>query len=276
MRLERARTSSAPSNAWKRLEADVEAAQRRFAERAASRPAIVYPPELPVSQRAGEIAQAIARHQVVIVSGEGGVGKSRLVRELGARAERRAWKIAYGRAFPVESGIPYALLSDAFLPILRELDKDTLTLLTRGGADELRYLFPALGRPAIAGEAAGEPDEVRTRLMWNFAEFLKSYAARSPLLVILALQAILAMAWAWFVSFWMMGRDYESAVMAAGFCGFMMGSTATAIANMQALIRRYGPAPQAMLVIPLAGAFFIDLVNALVLSGFLALSLVGG
>ena len=97
-----------------------------------------------------------------------------------------------------------------------------------------------------------------------------------PLLIILALQATFAVAWAWFVSFRLMGRDYESAVMAAGFCGFMMGSTATAIANMQALIRRYGPAPQAMLVIPLAGAFFIDLVNAIALSGFLALSLLGG
>ncbi|MGE0159532.1 MAG: helix-turn-helix transcriptional regulator [Gemmatimonadales bacterium] len=122
---------------------------------------------------------------VVIVSGEGGVGKSRLAWELGVRAERRGWKVAYGRAFPVESGIPYALFSDAFLPILRELDPDALTLLTRGGAEELRYLFPALGRPAQDAEAAGDPDEVRTRLMWNFAEFLKSYAARAPLLVIL-------------------------------------------------------------------------------------------
>jgi ESS family glutamate:Na+ symporter len=97
-----------------------------------------------------------------------------------------------------------------------------------------------------------------------------------PLLVIVAVQAILVMAWAWFVSYRSMGRDYESAVMAAGFCGFMMGSTATAIANMQALTRRYGAAPQAMLIIPLAGAFFIDLVNAVVLTGFLALGMIGG
>jgi len=123
---------------------------------------------------------------VVIVSGEGGVGKSRLVAELGARAEGRGWKVAYGRAFPVESGVPYALFADAFLPILREIDADTLTVLTRGGAEELRYLFPALGQRGPRGEApAGEPDEVRTRLMWNFAEFLKNYSARSPLLCIL-------------------------------------------------------------------------------------------
>jgi glutamate:Na+ symporter, ESS family len=97
-----------------------------------------------------------------------------------------------------------------------------------------------------------------------------------PLLIIVVVQAMLAMAWAWLVSYRFMGRDYESAVMAAGFCGFMMGSTATAIANMQALTRRYGAAPQAMLIIPLAGAFFIDLVNAVVLTGFLALGMIGG
>lgn len=102
------------------------------------------------------------------------------------------------------------------------------------------------------------------------------FSAAGPLLIIIAIQIVVAAAWASYVSFRLMGRDYESAVMAAGFSGFMLGSTATAIANMQALIRRYGPAPQAMLVIPLAGAFFIDLMNAIVLSGFLSLSLLGG
>jgi ESS family glutamate:Na+ symporter len=97
-----------------------------------------------------------------------------------------------------------------------------------------------------------------------------------PLVLILMVQLVLTVAWARFVAFRLMGRDYESAVMAAGFCGFVLGSCATAIANMQALIRRYGPAPQAMLVIPLTGAFFIDLVNAIVLSGLLSLAILGG
>ena len=73
---------------------------------------------------------------VVIVSGEGGVGKSRLAMELGGRAERRGWQVTYGRAFPVETGVPYALFSDAFLPILREMDSDTLTVLSRGRGRE--------------------------------------------------------------------------------------------------------------------------------------------
>jgi ESS family glutamate:Na+ symporter len=60
-----------------------------------------------------------------------------------------------------------------------------------------------------------------------------------------------------------MGRDYDAAVMAGGFCGFMLGTTANAMANMGALVERYGPAPKAFLVVPLVGAFFIDFVNAL-------------
>ena len=82
--------------------------------------------------------------------------------------------------------------------------------------------------------------------------------------------------WAVLVAFWVVGRDYESAVMAGAFCGFAMGATATAIANMQALTRRYGPAPQAFLVVPLAGAFFIDIMNAAVLTVFLSLGFIGG
>jgi DNA-binding CsgD family transcriptional regulator len=121
---------------------------------------------------------------VVIVAGEGGVGKSRLALELGERAERRGWGVTYGRAFPVEAGVPYALFSDAFMPILQGMDPDALTVLSRGGETELRYLFPALGHGKGPADFGSDPDEFRTRLMWNFAEFLKSFAAREPLLCV--------------------------------------------------------------------------------------------
>ncbi len=124
---------------------------------------------------------------VVIVSGEGGVGKSRLASELAARAAGRGWNVVSGRAYPVDTGVPYALFSDAFLPVLREMDPDTLTVLSRGGETELGYLFPALGtgNDAPNPPGGGEPDELRIRLKWNFVEFLKSFAARTPLLVVL-------------------------------------------------------------------------------------------
>ena len=66
-----------------------------------------------------------------------------------------------------------------------------------------------------------------------------------------------------------MGRDYDAAVMSSGFCGFMLGTTANAMANMGALTEKYGPAPRAYLVVPMVGAFFIDFTNAIVITAFL-------
>jgi ESS family glutamate:Na+ symporter len=64
----------------------------------------------------------------------------------------------------------------------------------------------------------------------------------------------------------LMGRDYDAAVMSSGFVGFMLGTTANAMANMGALVERYGPAPRAYLVVPMVGAFFIDFTNALLIT----------
>ncbi|MGE0725056.1 MAG: sodium/glutamate symporter [Alphaproteobacteria bacterium] len=108
-----------------------------------------------------------------------------------------------------------------------------------------------------------------TLRLWELA------ALAGPLLVILVAQTAMTALYAIFVVYRMMGRDYEAVVMTAGFYGFAMGATATAIANMQAISNRYGPAPIAFLVVPLTGAFFIDLVNALVLTGALALPVFG-
>ena len=89
----------------------------------------------------------------------------------------------------------------------------------------------------------------------------------APLLVNLVLQMVAVAAFAW-VIFGAMGRDYDAAVMGGGFIGFMLGTTANAMAVMRKLAARYGLAPRAFLIAPLVGAFFIDFANALIITGF--------
>jgi glutamate:Na+ symporter, ESS family len=89
-----------------------------------------------------------------------------------------------------------------------------------------------------------------------------------PLSVILIAQVMVVLLFAATASFRLMGRDYDSAVMASGFVGFVLGTTANAVANMRALVARFGPAPRAFLVVPLVGAFFIDFTNAIIITFF--------
>lgn len=91
-----------------------------------------------------------------------------------------------------------------------------------------------------------------------------------PLLVNTGVQALLAAAFC-AVVLRAMGRDYDAAVMSGGFIGFMLGTTANAMAVMRTLVERYGVAPRAFLVAPLVGAFFIDFTNALIITGFINL-----
>lgn len=90
-----------------------------------------------------------------------------------------------------------------------------------------------------------------------------------PMLAILAVQTLAMALFAVFVTWRMMGKNYDAAVLAAGHCGFGLGATPTAIANMQAITERFGPSHMAFLVVPMVGAFFIDIVNALVIKLFL-------
>lgn len=90
-----------------------------------------------------------------------------------------------------------------------------------------------------------------------------------PMLAMLAVQVGIMALYALFVTYRTMGRDYDAAIMAGGHCGFGLGATPNAVANMTALVERYGPAPRAFLVLPMVGAFFIDFTNALVITGFL-------
>ncbi|MCA1613190.1 MAG: sodium/glutamate symporter [Acidobacteria bacterium] len=89
-----------------------------------------------------------------------------------------------------------------------------------------------------------------------------------PMLIILCVQVVLTVLYAVLVVFVLMGRDYEAAVTTSGHVGFGLGITANAVANMEALTARFGPAPRSFLYVPVVGAFFIDFSNALVITVF--------
>ncbi|MFW1958072.1 sodium/glutamate symporter [Acinetobacter guillouiae] len=90
-----------------------------------------------------------------------------------------------------------------------------------------------------------------------------------PMIILLIAQSLTMWLFAVYVSFRVMGKNYDSAVLASGLCGFGMGATPNAIANMQAITNMYGPSHKAFLIVPLVGAFFIDLVNVVVIQGIL-------
>ena len=89
-------------------------------------------------------------------------------------------------------------------------------------------------------------------------------------LVILAVQVAFMAFYAVYVTYHFMGKDYDAVVLSAGHCGFGLGATPTAVANMQAITSRFGPSHKAFLIVPMVGAFFIDLINASLLKVFLA------
>ena len=99
--------------------------------------------------------------------------------------------------------------------------------------------------------------------LWELAE------VAGPLLVILLAQTVLMFAYGYFITFRVMGRDYDAAVIAAGHCGFGMGATPNAMANMQAFTAVNGPSVKAFFVIPLVGSLFIDFFNAVIITGFM-------
>ncbi|MGP5407203.1 sodium/glutamate symporter [Psychrobacter celer] len=92
-----------------------------------------------------------------------------------------------------------------------------------------------------------------------------------PVLIILLMQTAIMIIYVYLITFKVMGKDYDAAVLSAGHCGFGMGATPTAIANMQAVTDRYLPSPKAFLIVPMVGAFFVDIVNATILQIFIKL-----
>jgi glutamate:Na+ symporter, ESS family len=101
--------------------------------------------------------------------------------------------------------------------------------------------------------------------LWSLAEIA------GPLLVVVAVQAVVAVAFIVMVLFPLLGRDYQAAVLSAGFTGLTLGATPTAIASMTAVTEHYGPSPNAFIILPLVSAFFVDIINVIAIKVFLAL-----
>jgi glutamate:Na+ symporter, ESS family len=101
--------------------------------------------------------------------------------------------------------------------------------------------------------------------LWTLAEIA------GPLLIVIAMQAAVAVAFIVVVLFPMLGRDYQAAVLSAGFTGLSLGATPTAIASMTAVTEHYGPSPNAFIILPLVSAFFVDIINVVAIKLFLAL-----
>ena len=101
---------------------------------------------------------------------------------------------------------------------------------------------------------------VITLRLWELA------ALALPMMAILAAQIVLCWAMCVTICYWGMGRDYEAAVTSSGFCGFMLGITANAVACMEELVEKHGAAPRSFLVVPVVGAFLIDFTNSLIIT----------
>ncbi len=98
--------------------------------------------------------------------------------------------------------------------------------------------------------------------LWTLA------TAAGPVILVLMVQMLVITLLAVFVVFQIMGRDYDASVISAGIVGLGLGATPVAIANMDGITTRFGPSPRAFLVVPLVGAFFIDILNALIIKAF--------
>ncbi len=102
-----------------------------------------------------------------------------------------------------------------------------------------------------------------TLKLWQLADLAL------PLFILLAVQMLLIAIFTYFIEFNIMGRDYDAAVLVAGTCGFGMGATPNAMANMQAICEKYTTSVKAYLLIPLVGSLFADFINSLVITFFI-------
>lgn len=102
-----------------------------------------------------------------------------------------------------------------------------------------------------------------TLQLWQLAELAL------PMIILLLAQVVLMAMFSYFLVYNVMGRDYDAAVLAAGTCGFGMGATPNAMANMQALTEKFAPSIKAYMLVPIVGSMFADFINSLVITAFI-------
>ncbi len=241
-----------------------------------------------------ELAMACATFGLVIGGLIGGPVAARLIRRRGLEPTRP--ELAPERP---DTDVPHeapisgeTLLRTLFVVLLCLIGGDLLVELFAGAAFTLPGFVWCLFLGVLARNALSQVPRVALHLRTvgvigslSLGLFLamalmslklwELVGLAGPLAIMLAAQALGMVLFASFVTFRVMGAHYDAAVIAGGHCGFGLGATPTAIANIEALTLRYGPSPQAFLAVPLTGAFFIDFMNALVIQGFLALPLFG-
>ena len=137
-------------------------------------------------------------------------------------------------------------------------------------AGALRNLDDVFGWVRISNERMEEIGNIALELfivmalltlrLWDLASLAL------PILVILIGQVGLIIVLCWTLIFWLMGRDHEAAVTAGGYCGFMLGTTANAMACMNEIVQKSGPSPRAFFVVGIVGAFLIDFINAILIT----------
>ncbi len=139
----------------------------------------------------------------------------------------------------------------------------------------LRNVADATGRLRIESRVVDDLGTIALSLFLTMAlmslRLWELLDLAAPMLVILVFQVAMMGAFAYWITFRVMGRDYDAAVMAGGHCGFGLGATPNAVANMESLVQRFGSAPRAFLVVPMVGAFFIDFTNALIITTYINL-----
>ncbi|MCD0879945.1 sodium:glutamate symporter, partial [Staphylococcus aureus] len=100
-------------------------------------------------------------------------------------------------------------------------------------------------------------------------QLIEIYKLAIPLIIIVLVQVVVMILFAVLILFRGLGKDYDAAVMVGGFIGHGLGATPNAMANLDVITKKYGNSPKAYLVVPIVGAFLIDLIGVIVIMGFI-------